>query len=132
MNTEILATSAVKEAIASTDLLSPFINEGDKEPSWDGNIYAQRTGDKEPLDAYVKKHNCMAADAFMGAASQMSKGDNMYFFLAYASAFLELQTNMLNQHEKDLVRGIRSSLQLTAVKVTIPPNMRGRFDEAAE
>ena len=39
MNTEIIATSYLKEVIATTDLLSPFINEGDKEPSWDGNIY---------------------------------------------------------------------------------------------
>ena len=39
MDTEILATSAVKTSISKTDVLSPFINEKDKEPSWDGNIY---------------------------------------------------------------------------------------------
>lgn len=39
MDIEIIATSYLKEAIATTDRLSPFINEGDKEPSWDGNIY---------------------------------------------------------------------------------------------
>lgn len=39
MDIEKLATSAVTGYISKTDYLSPFINEGDKEPSWDGNIY---------------------------------------------------------------------------------------------
>ena len=40
MDIENLGTSAVIDAIARTDLLSPFVNSGDKEPSWDGHIYA--------------------------------------------------------------------------------------------
>lgn len=40
MDIERLATSAVEEAIAKTDFLSPFVNSGDKEPFWDGHIYA--------------------------------------------------------------------------------------------
>ena len=47
MNTEIIATSYLKEVIATTDLLSPFINEGDKEPSWDGNIYLYSNSSKK-------------------------------------------------------------------------------------
>lgn len=39
MDTEVIATSAVKTSISITDYLSPFINERDKEPIWDGNIY---------------------------------------------------------------------------------------------
>ena len=39
MGTEKLATSAVETAIEKTDRLSSFINSGDKEPCWDGNIY---------------------------------------------------------------------------------------------
>ena len=39
MDTESLAVSAVKTSISKTDLMSPFINEKDKEPVWDGNIY---------------------------------------------------------------------------------------------
>ena len=39
MDIEKLATSAVEDSISRTDVLSPLINEGDKEPSWDGNIY---------------------------------------------------------------------------------------------
>ena len=47
METEILATSAVKKRIAQTKYLSPFINEGDKEPSWDGFIYAYTDSSKK-------------------------------------------------------------------------------------
>lgn len=39
MDIEKLATSAVTAAISKTDRLSSFINSGDKEPVWDGNIY---------------------------------------------------------------------------------------------
>ena len=39
MGIEKLATSAVATAIEKTDRLSSFINSGDKEPCWDGNIY---------------------------------------------------------------------------------------------
>ena len=46
METEILATSVVKKRIAQTKYLSPFINEGDKEPSWDGFIYAYNDSSK--------------------------------------------------------------------------------------
>ena len=53
MDTEIIATSYLKEAIATTDRLSPFINEGDKEPSWDGNIYLYSNARKKK--AGVKK-----------------------------------------------------------------------------
>ncbi|MCU0081535.1 hypothetical protein [Extibacter muris] len=40
MDIENLGTSAVIDAIARTDFLSPFVKSGDKEPSWDGHIYA--------------------------------------------------------------------------------------------
>ena len=40
MDIETAATSEIKSRIALTELLSQFINEGDKEPKWDGFIYA--------------------------------------------------------------------------------------------
>ena len=46
MDIEKLATAAVIESISSTENLSAFINNGDKEPTWDGNIYI-----------YANKHN---------------------------------------------------------------------------
>lgn len=39
MDTEIIATSAVNLEISKTERLSPFVNEKDKEPCWDGDIY---------------------------------------------------------------------------------------------
>ena len=42
MGIEKLATSAVETAIEKTDRLNSFINSGDKEPCWDGNIYIPR------------------------------------------------------------------------------------------
>lgn len=47
MDLEIIATSAVKTSISQTELLSPCINEVDKEPSWDGNIYIYQTKKKK-------------------------------------------------------------------------------------
>ena len=41
---EVVATSAVKKIIAKTDYLMPFIADKDREPLWDGYIYAY--GDK--------------------------------------------------------------------------------------
>lgn len=39
MDIENLATSAIRSALAKTDRISTFINDGDKEPCWDGHIY---------------------------------------------------------------------------------------------
>ena len=39
MDLEKIATSALLSSISKTDTLSGFINNGDKEPCWDGNIY---------------------------------------------------------------------------------------------
>lgn len=39
MNIEKIATAALNGYISTSDYLSPFISEGDKEPFWDGNIY---------------------------------------------------------------------------------------------
>lgn len=36
---ESISVSKLKTVLMLNDYLSPFINEGDKEPSWDGNIY---------------------------------------------------------------------------------------------
>ena len=41
------------ESISLTDVLSPFINDGDKEPSWDGNIYIHI--DKQKSKNGIKK-----------------------------------------------------------------------------
>jgi hypothetical protein len=40
MDIEKLATSAIEDAIAKTDYITPYVNSGDKEPCWDGYFYA--------------------------------------------------------------------------------------------
>jgi hypothetical protein len=39
VDTEIIATTALKERIAFCEGLQSYINERDKEPLWDGHIY---------------------------------------------------------------------------------------------
>lgn len=39
MDLEKIATSAIVSTISQTETLSGFINDGDKEPCWDGNVY---------------------------------------------------------------------------------------------
>ena len=39
MNLETLAIHAVGLSLSKTERISAFLNDGDKEPSWDGNIY---------------------------------------------------------------------------------------------
>ena len=53
MDLENLAVSAVKESIALTDTMSPFISDGDKEPVWDGHIYIY--ADKSKKKENIKK-----------------------------------------------------------------------------
>lgn len=43
---EDLAVAAVKESVTVCDLLSPFISDNDKEPSWDGHIYIYKNRNK--------------------------------------------------------------------------------------
>ena len=52
MDYEILATSAVKASISKTSRLSQYINEKDKEPSWDGNIYLHEDESKSKKNIY--------------------------------------------------------------------------------
>lgn len=46
MDIENLATSAVRYELAKTDRISTFINDGDKEPCWDGHIYIHENKNK--------------------------------------------------------------------------------------
>ena len=61
---ETLAVSAVKDSIAISGFLSPFIADKDKEPSWDGQVYIynSETKSKANIIGYVrvqsKGHEC--------------------------------------------------------------------------
>ena len=43
MDIESMAVTAIKNLIAWNNYLTSFINDKDKEPSWDGNIYVYST-----------------------------------------------------------------------------------------
>jgi hypothetical protein len=47
---EIIAISKVKESLTLNAYLSPFLNENDKEPSWDGQIYLYTKKGKRKAD----------------------------------------------------------------------------------
>jgi hypothetical protein len=51
---ELLATTAIKERLAFCEGLSPYINERDKEPSWDGNIYVYPNKDNKKAELIAK------------------------------------------------------------------------------
>ena len=53
MDVEQLATSAIITALSKTERLRGFINSGDKEPCWDGNIYIHE--DKKHSKKNIKK-----------------------------------------------------------------------------
>ena len=50
MDIETLAVAAVKTAIAKTDYLSDYIKDKDREPMWDGAIYAYSSKEKRNSD----------------------------------------------------------------------------------
>lgn len=54
MDIELLATTAIKERLAFCVGLSPYINERDKEPSWDGNIYVYPNGNNKKAELIAK------------------------------------------------------------------------------
>lgn len=55
MDTEALAVSVVKNAIAKTDYLVDYIKDKDKEPMWDGAIYAYSSTNEKPNADYKGK-----------------------------------------------------------------------------
>lgn len=69
MDLEKIATATVAESISRTDTMSPFVNDGDKEPVWDGHIYiyANKQKKKEnikrvPVQVKGKRTNSQDTD----------------------------------------------------------------------
>lgn len=44
---EVLAVNAVRESIAVCDYMEPYLNDNDKTPSWDGDIYIYDSREEE-------------------------------------------------------------------------------------
>lgn len=68
-NNEMLGVGAVERLIARTDYLEAFLNKNDKEPSWDGYIYAYHNTGSHPksdmvgrVSVQVKGHSCKSIE----------------------------------------------------------------------
>ena len=95
MNLEKLATSAVKDSISVTETMSPFINESDTEPVWDGNIYIFQDSSKKkdgikkvPVQVKGKKSNKLKAKKIsysLGVSYLRSylQDGGVFFFVVY-------------------------------------------------
>ena len=53
MDIEKMATGALSTCISATETMSPYLNDGDKEPVWDGHIYIYK--DKQKNSANIKR-----------------------------------------------------------------------------
>ena len=59
MDIEGLAVSKILSVICKSDYLQAYFNRGDKEPSWDGNIYLfNNPGGKVCGEEYKIPHYC--------------------------------------------------------------------------
>ena len=83
---ETLSVCAVKESIILSDFLKPFINENDKEPSWDGfvYIYQDKTCTKKKLKGRLavqvkgKEHNDLSKNEISYSMSVIDLRNYLY------------------------------------------------------
>lgn len=87
MELEKLATSAVIAELSKTDCLSSFINSGDKEPCWDGNIYIHQNKSR------TKKNIKKVATQVKGKAVNPNKVKRT---INYPISYDDLQAYMMN------------------------------------
>lgn len=101
MDLEKLATSAIEKEIAKTDLLSSFINSGDREPCWDGHIYIHEDKKKtkkniKKVAAQVKGYDKAPNPELLNAARQMN------VWLGQHTDFLSSEIVTLNRLQIEL------------------------------
>lgn len=87
MDIEALAVAAVKAVIAKTDYLVDYIKDKDKEPMWDGSIYAYSSKSKRNID-------------WRGKASVQIKGKNIKT-LNVSEVKYDLEVVNLKNYKKD-------------------------------
>ncbi len=87
MEIEKLAVGAVISSLSKTDVLSSFINSGDKEPCWDGNIYIHES--KKRTKKNIKK----VATQVKG---KLVKCRTVNETIAYRVSFDDLNAYMMN------------------------------------
>lgn len=90
--------------------------------------YAQQTGNKAPLDEYTGNRLSETATNLLGSIDR-SKPDAMYFATAYMMALSEANLSSMARDEVELVKAIKSCIQMTIVKVQLPFGMTGNDSE---
>lgn len=82
-DTEVIATSELKQIIAKTDFLVPYINDKDKEPIWDGAVHVFSDTDKK-------------AEHDLGRVPVQVKGRSVKKLPKDRISFEETYSNMVN------------------------------------
>ena len=82
--------------------------------------YAKKTGDTEALREYTKQRTNEAAKRLMPVLARPMSGDGIYFLIAYVQAFMDVTTASMSQPERDLIDSIKSGIEITVVKASIP------------
>lgn len=96
---EILAVNAVRDSIAISEYLSPYINDNDKEPTWDGKVYIfnDKSKKKSKMRGYVpvqvkgKECNSLTKENITYPVSTVDMKNFLYdggaiFFVVYISS----------------------------------------------
>lgn len=81
MNIEKLAVNKLEDLISQTELLDPSINRDDKEPSWDGFIYAYRNKYKRKSEMFGR-----APIQIKGTTIDPRKEDKITYQVSYTDA----------------------------------------------
>lgn len=105
MNKETAATSYLKGILASTDLIDPtYINEGDREPSWDGNIYlySNKNGKKTGLKKIPVQVKGVEADSHPDRITFRMDLDDMDNYLRHGGIILFVVYISRNEKKKTI------------------------------
>ena len=79
MNIELLAVNRIEELISGTGLLDPVISRDDREPSWDGFIYAYKNSHKRKSEMFGR-----AAIQVKGTTTSPRKQNKITYQVRYA------------------------------------------------
>lgn len=79
MNIELLAVNKIEELVSGTGLLDPVISRGDREPSWDGFIYAYKNSHKRKSEMFGR-----AAIQVKGTTTSPRKQNKITYQVRYA------------------------------------------------
>ncbi|MFL0251160.1 hypothetical protein ACJDT4_12055 [Clostridium neuense] len=80
--TELIAVNRVKDIILESDILEPYIDDNDKTPSWDGNIFVYKSSD-------IKKKNLKGKIPIQVKGTKVDKFSNDAVSFSFETADLK-------------------------------------------